>query len=298
MMLGEIRPWRIRYGGPKNWQIVIRSRLDASDFDAEYGIEQNMDIKSLDAVAPLSLEDYLLLRDVDGIETKAILPSVACVDLCDDKGGLDTSLSELGFAHFSPGIQDVRSVRYPYVCKARRSFNGNGTVVIRSAADELKYWDFLGGRECIRQRYIAGNIEFCAHFLVCRGSVFYQRTVRYEMPEGVLVKGEAGAPRRARFLTTRDPFADDFVRLLSAMQYEGSVCIDYKVEDATPIIMEINPRVGSSLLRDIDGWTDALLEALGRKKRRPNLSRRWTRLRRNTSRRFRRLNQQLKGNRV
>jgi hypothetical protein len=47
------------------------------------------------------------------------------------------------------------------------------------------------------------------------------------------------------------------------MDFNGPVCIDYKIAEGIPRIMEINPRMGESMLPLLNEWRDAYLAALG-----------------------------------
>ena len=255
------RPIRIRFGGSDDWHTAIRSRIDLLDFSPSYGSLAGIEPHAFDAVVPLSLVDYSHLRDVPEIAGKAILPSTEVVALCDDKLALDQALDEMGFGDLRPGAPRETDRARPFVAKARHGENGRATVIVRSGEDEERHAEFLSRPDVFRQALLADPIEYCAHFLMFGGRVRHQITIRHEMPAPYLVKGDFAWPRRSRPVVA-DPFADRFARLLAALGYEGSACIDYKIEAGAPKIMEINARMGGSLLRSINEYLDAYLAVL------------------------------------
>ena len=54
-----------------------------------------------------------------------------------------------------------------------------------------------------------------------------------------------------------------FSRMLIELGYVGTCCINYKMERGVPKLLEINPRVGSSLIPDINRYLFAYLRSLG-----------------------------------
>ncbi|OQX30644.1 MAG: hypothetical protein B0D96_11350 [Candidatus Sedimenticola endophacoides] len=218
------------------------------------------DLSGQDLVVPLELDDYEMLWSAPGVEGKSILPSRTLVGLCDDKFLLDESFSRNGFDDLRPG--DPLMGRYPYVAKRRHGVSGDGVVIVTCRAQEKELADFLSREDVFTQRFLADRFEYAAHFVIYQGRLVFQQTVRHEMPVGGLVKGEAARTRRSRPVGP-DPFVGRFMAFFEAIGYEGSACVDYKIEDGLPRIMEINPRIGGSLLRSINDYLDASLVALG-----------------------------------
>lgn len=58
------------------------------------------------------------------------------------------------------------------------------------------------------------------------------------------------------------PLLQLFNRILRALDYEGTCCFNYKFADGIPMILEINPRFGASIVLDIDTYVDAYLSAV------------------------------------
>ena len=50
---------------------------------------------------------------------------------------------------------------------------------------------------------------------------------------------------------------------LWTLGYEGTCCFNYKLVDGAPVILELNPRFGGSLVGDVAIYVAAHLEAIG-----------------------------------
>jgi predicted ATP-grasp superfamily ATP-dependent carboligase len=261
-MPGKPRPFHVHFGigiGRTDWHPMIRSRIDLRDFAPSYGAFDGLDPASFDALVPLGLADYEQLRDQPGIASKVIMPSTELVKLCDDKRAFDRHLEDLGFGDLRPGEPGQS---FPYVAKASHGHSGMAAHVVQTPDQEAELAEFLARPDVFRQRWLPAQDEYAAHFLVVAGQVHFQTTVRHEMPGPRLVKGSyAMGPQRSRYMP--DPYLARFASLLHALGYEGAACIDYKVEAGKPRIMELNPRIGGSLLRRINDYLDAYLAALG-----------------------------------
>jgi len=243
--------------------VYVRDRLDTRDYLAGFGPVSDLDPTAWDAVVPLGLEEQYALLDVRGIEQKALFPSAATMELCDDKLTSAEALDRLGFSNLLIERHTMASRTFPYVAKSRKGDGGQTTHIISSAADEDIHAKFLTCEDVFFQRLIPGQSEYAAHFLIVDGAVHFQRTVHHEMAQPVSIKGH----RRAKKLRSRalehDPFADELAEVLFALNYKGAACIDYKIDNDRPQIMEINPRSGNSLLLHINTYLDGYCAALG-----------------------------------
>lgn len=283
-------PLRIHFGvreGVGDWHTVIRNRIDPLDFRPSYGPLKAATAEDCAAIVPLSLADQARIALNPSWQHKAILPSNDVVMLCDDKRRFDEALTPLGFSALRPGLPQIS---YPYVAKASHSCSGADTFIIRSREEKQGLRAFLQRKDVFYQRYLPDTREYAAHFLIRQGRVHFQTTVCHEMPGLHLVKGMAsanGIPMRSRNIG-QDPYRLEWTKLLLAIGYEGAACIDYKVIDGRPKIMELNPRLGFSLLRCVNVYLDAYLLALGLTQPRSASVQWWVNHRRNWSRRVRR----------
>ena len=96
----------------------------------------------------------------------------------------------------------------------------------------------------MRQEYIPGRFEYATHALFLRNRMVRSLTLRYDMARDGAIKGREWPvqQRLARYAHTAA-----FTAMLRALGFEGLCCIDYKLRDGRPLVMEVNPRIGNSL---------------------------------------------------
>jgi carbamoylphosphate synthase large subunit len=153
---------------------------------------------------------------------------------------------------------------FPYVLKRREAEAGTQVFIIRTPADEARYSALLMDDAYFCQAYIPGRLEYALHLLLVDGRIFYQSTNAYEMPGQYAVKGIALGPVNAVYGAESNPTAvDTLVEFLRSIDFSGVCCMDYKLVDGRLQILEINPRVGFTLYRDIDRFLPAYEQALG-----------------------------------
>ena len=89
----------------------------------------------------------------------------------------------------------------------------------------------------------------------------YSLCYRYDMGEPLSVRGRGAAPR---LIEPADPAPamGPCAAILDALAYEGTCCFNYKLEGGRPMLLELNPRFGGSLVGDVTGYLQAHLAAL------------------------------------
>jgi hypothetical protein len=95
-----------------------------------------------------------------------------------------------------------------------------------------------------------------------RDEVVYAQTVKYEFGRNYHIKGKDRNLERRIYLTDNEHIAT-FSRMLVTLGYTGTCCVNYKVHNELPMLMEINPRFGASLVGDINRYLEAYLSSLG-----------------------------------
>ncbi|HXQ15763.1 MAG TPA: hypothetical protein VN814_14185 [Caulobacteraceae bacterium] len=93
------------------------------------------------------------------------------------------------------------------------------------------------------------------------GVLHYVSTITYGMAGPMLVRGQNHVPISAQFRRSC-AYTALLGEILSALDYQGTACFNYKVVDGKPLIFEINPRYGASLSVDVTGYVDAYFGAL------------------------------------
>lgn len=205
-----------------------------------------VDVAQYDLVVPLLLEHVRWVRE-RGVELPGNLipiPTLDAIELCDDKRAFNDRLSELGFGGMVPAMGS--GLRFPYVVKKRRDHGSNHVRLVRDAADASSSAHLTDDPDYFCQAYVRGAREYATHAIVRDGRIQCSLTVEYAYPTDTPIKLVDAVDYHR---LCRCPYLDDFETVLRAIGFEGLCCINYKVDEGGVRLLEVNPRLGGSLLR-------------------------------------------------
>jgi hypothetical protein len=201
-------------------------------------------IKEHDLIVPLSLCDlkYLhTMRDLI-INNPIPIPSLECISLCDDKYLLNKSLEANGFGHFLPKVGGA--LTYPYILKKRIDEGGRNSHLISDKQQEQALSDVLTHPEYFSQNFMRGSCEYATHILFKNRRIVHSINIEYKFTSETPIKGK---DKPIYTMICHCPYLDLFSNMLRSIGFNGLCCINYKVCDNHPFILEINPRFGGSL---------------------------------------------------
>jgi hypothetical protein len=235
---------RILFSKQDGWEPAIRGGFRHTRHQLEFGTLADRDFSLYDLVVPLSVPDTLLLASHrHALAHNPIpVPDARSVHLCNDKYLLNRALIAHGFGQFVPPMFE-RPVP-PFVLKARVAENCEHCYIVEDARTQALHRELIASDEYFCQQVVPGTSEFAAHILVAGGRVAAQTTIEYVADREVFIKmGTTFLTRRI----VRCAFTPLFERMLAAIGYEGLCCVNYKVVQGRPMLLEINPRFGGSL---------------------------------------------------
>ncbi len=251
---------RILFGDHRTQAPAIERFVDHERFDVRFEPFATANLADADLVVPLRVDQIEPARAVNaGGRRRAVLPDRELVELCDDKLAFNLRLIALGFGDLIPDLLGDAPGIYPYVRKARRGDYGQGIRMVRGPGEEP------GGDEpspdSFCQRAIVGEDEEVLHLLRVDGQVRYALAYRYVMAGALAVRGETDRPVStvpADVTTAIGPCT----AILDALGFEGTCCFNYKLEQGRPMLLELNPRFGGSLVGEVSAYLSAYLAAL------------------------------------
>lgn len=262
----------VRFGQKPDWESTIRRALDTRRYAPQFGPPADVtDAPPPDLFVPLCLEDYRALAAMSSAARPPCLaPAPATVALCDDKLAFNHFLIAEGFGAHVPAILPAPPPHFPVLLKAGRGEWGVGVTAINDQAAYDAAADRLASGHAFLQADVPGRTEYAIHALAQDGRLLWHGLMHYEMPPApdgtaperlAYVKGRDCRPRASRF-TQACPHLDVFAAILARLRYTGTACIDFKLTDSGPMIFELNPRPGSSLMAHVTDWLDAQMAPL------------------------------------
>lgn len=234
----------ILFSQKEDWSHLIKSELKEYVpffYELDEVLPSNFDL-----VIPLTVDAQRYLNDHPDLltEAKVLIPSNACIDLCDDKAAFQQFLVSIGMGQFTPRTNEPFS--YPYILKKKISGWGLDIFIIRDAETEQVHQEQLISSEYFTQEYIEGQEEYTTHIIFHEGQAKFFKSLKFTFGEHYFVKGK---DFKETFVERVDHecFRQIFETILDKIGYQGICCFNYKLVDGEPKIFEINPRYGGSL---------------------------------------------------
>ena len=151
---------------------------------------------------------------------------------------------------FVPNTFDFpEDASYPCVLKRvdLNCSNGIARVNSREELETLLTQEPWNDHPYILQSYIEGEREFVAHCICKDGEIFWNCCYQYNSPA---MDARIPSTRPIQKVSGSLSHLKAFSSILSPLRYSGPCCIDYRLSPAgEPIVFEINPRFGGSLMR-------------------------------------------------
>ena len=249
---------RVLFSHKDDWVDPVRERLDRARFSAAFQHLHEADLSTFDCIVPLRLRDYETLRGKEDC-ANFLIPSRIAVDIADDKLRFNTWLRSGGYGDLVPEFRDGADA-YPFIYKKRRDRAGRNAYVIHSPEEQHAIETAIDADEYFKQRYVPGRKEYTSHFLMADGKIVFDTTVEFTFGDEFFIRGIREPRNTIKKVVT--PFLSVFADILETLDYKGTCCFNYKIENGKPLVFEINPRAGGSLRLDLNNYLDAYLGAL------------------------------------
>ena len=188
----------------------------------------------------------------------SLCPDIQSINVFADKIASHQELIARGFADVLPQTyRTPAKAAFPCVLKRTDLFAGAGIKFVntpfelfRCLADPV--WQ---GKDLVLEAFVPGNVEYVTHAVCRRGRVLWNHTIACDMKDPNPIR----TPRSnvtLRSVDTPPAMLDALARIMGSFGYDGPVNIDYKmVPDRRkpgrkrPVIFDVNPRLGGSLMR-------------------------------------------------
>ena len=181
----------------------------------------------------------------------ALVPSQEAMAILADKARFDRYVRERGAAHLVPRLIDLDRPTFPAVLKRTNLRAGQGVALVTSQREfEEKLasppWT---GEQVLLQEVVPARRDYVTYVVCVDGRIVWHCTYGYALAGRRDIRGPVGNMAFKR-LRTRPSDLGDFEALLQPLAFSGPANIDYRLRpDGSLAIIEINPRLGGSLMR-------------------------------------------------
>jgi hypothetical protein len=235
---------RILFSIREDWVEHIKNGLKFTNCVVTFGEFSKENIINNDIIVPLTIKDTLYLDKVkDLVKYNPLpIPKKESTLLCDNKLLLNQKLISSGFGKYVPEI--TGDIPYPYILKKSIDAFGKNSHIIFNSLDEKKLSKIILNSNYFKQKFISGPNEYATHILFKNHKIYDALTIKYFFEKEFPIKG------KDRIIYTgicKCPYLDLFSSILESIGFEGICCINYKISNNQPKILEINTRFGGSL---------------------------------------------------
>lgn len=187
-----------------------------------------------------------------GPGTWTLLPPPEAMRVLADKGRFARYAAEQGLGAFVPTTYaSPEAASFPAMLKRCDLNAGHGVAIVSSRA-ELKTrlaeppW---AGEPVLLQDCVEADVDYVAHLVRADGRIVWSRAYAYPLAHKRVVRGPVeGLAIELASLSDADLAV--FERFLAPLAYQGPANIDFRRRaDGSLAILEINPRLGGSLMR-------------------------------------------------
>lgn len=186
------------------------------------------------------------------------------MEILADKGLFAAYMNQRKFTRWVPELYNAfDDVVFPCVFKCTRRNGGQGIYRVsdRVQLEGLARSTLRARETFILQAWVGGSNEYVTHAVFHNGRMIWHRTFEHQLASEYSI-------RDAHFTGICDSLRVDtppaLMKALDSiagdLNLSGPVNIDYKMTDGQPLIFEINPRLGGSLMRPVNA--DLLKEVL------------------------------------
>lgn len=193
--------------------------------------------------------------------SRSLTANASVIELLSDKAQFVQWMKRCGKGKLIPNTAFGKPLRkFPQLLKKTRLNGGRGQVIVSSKAEMrtlLNRPKWHSG-DWIAQEAIHGIKEYVWHVICKDGEVLWSLLLGYVLPREFSIRPDGRSSPKIAALP--ESALKPLVTLLKKLNYTGPANIDFKIVGRKPIIFEINPRFGGSLM--LPKFVDYLAEAL------------------------------------
>lgn len=211
--------------------------------DLRIGINSNRKFGAETLILPLGVEHAIELHSHN---IRALMPNLQSLELFSNKKLFSEYVKEHNLIEYVPRTIDNETEFVLGIAKPNNLSYGRGCEIIRSK-EELKKFD----EKYVIQEFMRSKFEYVTHIVASNGLIKLALTYCYEMKSDMEIKSGLSYPKKTTKIKIGNEILDILQKFLIPVSYSGICNIDYKIINDQVKVMEINPRLGGSLMEDI-----------------------------------------------
>jgi hypothetical protein len=241
---GPRKGMRILFSVKPKWQRAISFGFSLSPYKVMFAEFAPAVLDGKDLIVPLTIDDAKTLNGHAKLLADSLIPVAEnhVIELCDDKVQLNAALIAAGFGQYVPEMGT--DIAFPWILKKRIDEWGANSRIICDAQQAQMYAELISDPHYFCQSVVVATREYATHILIRGGRIVHALNIEYVFAADFYIKGKN---RPICKTISPCPYLELFTDILNAIGYNGLCCINYKVQDNRPLLLEINPRFGGSL---------------------------------------------------
>ncbi len=182
---------------------------------------------------------------------KCLFPSRLAVETLANKAKFAGYASAEALTKFCPTVYSKEQAFFPCVVKRVDLNAGQGIFVVKSADSltEVLKRDFTGVNSYIIQELIDSDYEYTTYAVSVGGSILWNSTYRFKIDKKNTIRTPINTSPAENVSVSKETLYQ-IQSFLEPLLYDGPVNVDYRFDEHGNLkILEINPRLGGSLMR-------------------------------------------------
>ena len=181
----------------------------------------------------------------------SLVPDPASVAVLSDKLAFARYVAAAGLDAFAPKTLDIAAPRFPAVLKRTDLNAGNGIAIVNSQQELAAHLaqPLWSGHPVLLQEFIGAHTDYVVHLVAVAGRLVWHRSYAYDLGSSRTIRGSAVRveTRPVKFSASDIAILE---RFLLPLGFDGPASVDFRRRsDGRLAILEINPRLGGSLMR-------------------------------------------------
>jgi len=194
----------------------------------------------------IPLKEQAILNHPQGHLT--LVPSKKIVEIASYKDSFYDFLTVHGFKDYCPQLLDAPDFNTPFIVKRLQGEGGWGIFLVW---DENRYKEVLQqpslqGEPYRLEEYIEGDDEYIFYVVCKKGEILWHASLMGQPPTDSRV--QKGSFANASEVEITKEVYSVFKGIFKALNYDGPANFNYKLKNNKPIIFEMNPRIGGTLM--------------------------------------------------